>query len=105
MKILLWCNDLTIRFKLEAKWKSHGAVMLKKTEADTPDLIVVDLAVRDALDQIKRLRALHPAADIVAFDAQFDADVFDAAQAAGAGDFAPRGSIAERITRRLSAAA
>ena len=105
MKILLWCNDLTIRFKLEEKWKSAGAVMLKKTQADVPDLIVMDLAIRDALEQIARLRALHSEAEIVAFDAQFDADVFDAAQAAGANDLAPKGSIAERITRRLSAAA
>lgn len=105
MKILLWCNDLTIRFKLETKWKAAGAAMLKKTEADTPDLIVVDLAIRDALEQIARLRGLHADADIVAFDAQFDADVFDAARAAGANDLAPRGSIAERITRRLSATA
>lgn len=105
MKILLWCNDLTIRFKLETKWKSAGATMLKKTEVATPDLIVVDLAIRDALEQITRLRELHANAEIVAFDKQFDADIFDAAEEAGANDLAPRGSIAERIIRKLAAAA
>jgi hypothetical protein len=39
--------------------------------------------------------------DIVAFAAEFDAELFDAAHAAGANDVAAHGSIAERITRRM----
>jgi DNA-binding NarL/FixJ family response regulator len=101
MKIQLWCDDLTTRFRLEARWTEAGATMLKKSATEDPDCVVIDLRGRRALEHIARLRAERPAVDIVAFAAEFDAELFDAAHAAGANDVAAHGSIAERITRRM----
>lgn len=101
MKILLWCDDLMNRVRLESAWKAAGATVLKKTSAETPDCIVIDLGVRNACEQIARMRTEHPAVDIVAFGPHFDGDAFAAAKAAGATEIAARGSVLERITRRL----
>lgn len=101
MKILLWCDDLVSRLKLEAAWKSAGATMLKKTSPETPDCIVIDLAGRHALRNIAHLRATHPQVDVIAFAPEYDDALFAAAEQAGASDFAARGSIVERITRRM----
>lgn len=101
MKILLWCDDLISRMRLESAWKAAGATLLKKTGGEVPDCIVVDLGVRDACGHIGRLRAAHPEVDIIAFGPHFDAESFAAAKAAGATEIAARGSIVERITRRL----
>jgi DNA-binding response OmpR family regulator len=101
MKILFWCDDLTNRMRLASAWKEDGATLLKKTTAETPDCIVIDLAVRNALAHIARLRASHPGVDIIAFGAKFDDETFGGALAAGATEVAALGSIRERITRRL----
>lgn len=101
MKILLWCDDLVIRFKLESAWKAAGATMLKKTSTDAPECIVIDLAGRNALANVARLRASHPQIDVIGFAPEFDAELFAAAQEAGATEVAARGSVLERITRRL----
>jgi DNA-binding NarL/FixJ family response regulator len=104
MKILLWCDDLVIRLKLEAVWKSAGATMLKKTSQETPDCIVVDLGGRHALRNITHLRTTHPQVDVIAFAQEYDEELFAAAEQAGASDFAARGSIVERVTRRIPVA-
>ena len=104
MKILLLCHDLTTLLRLDSAWTAAGATVLKKTSSETPDCIVIDLGRRDALDQIARLRSLHPDVDIVTCAATFDGDVVEAAKAAGATDFAARSSIDLRIKRRLKLA-
>ena len=101
MKILLWCDDLMSRMRLESAWKAAGATVLKKKTSEVPDCIVIDLAVRNACDHIAQLRATHPQVDIIAFGPHFDADSFKAAKDAGANELAARSSIVERITRRL----
>lgn len=101
MKILLWCDDLMSRMRLESAWKAAGAALLKKKTTETPDCIVIDLAVRNALDHIRQLREAHPDVDIIAFGPHFDADMFAQAKEAGANEVAARGSILQRITRRL----
>lgn len=101
MKVLLWCDDLMSRSRLDSAWKAAGVTMLKKTTAETPDCIVVDLAVRNACDRIAQLRASHPEVEIIAFGPHFDAEAFKAAKEAGATEIAARSSIVERITRRL----
>lgn len=101
MKILLWCDDLISKMRLESAWKAAGATVLKKNSSETPDCIVIDLGVRDACGHIGRLRAAHPQTEIIAFGPHFDADAFAAAKSAGASELAARGSIVERITRRL----
>jgi len=101
MKILLWCDDLINRMRLESAWKAVGATMLMKRADDVPDLIVVDLRVRNACEHIAQLRSKHPEVIIVAFGPHFDADAFEAAKAAGATEIAAQGSIVERVTRRL----
>jgi hypothetical protein len=102
IKILLWCDDLMNRMRLESAWKAAGATMLKKKTTEVPDCIVIDLAVRNACTHIASLRAAHPDVDIVAFGPKFDAETFAAAKSAGATDIAAQGSIVERITRRLA---
>lgn len=104
MKIQLWCDDITTRLRLEFKWKALGATLLRKTATETPDCVVVDLAGRGALGRIAQLRERHPQVEIVVFAAQFDADAFSAAEAAGATELAAHNSIAERITRRIARA-
>lgn len=104
MKIQLWCDDLMSRMPLESTWKGLGATMLKKNSDETPDCIVIDLAVRRALEHIARLRASHPDVDIVAYAAKFEPELFEAAKQAGASDLAARSSIVERVMRRMAKA-
>ena len=42
-KILLLCHDLTTRMHLNATWTAAGVTMLKPTDDEMPDCIVVDL--------------------------------------------------------------
>lgn len=101
IKILLWCDDLMNRMRLESEWKASGATMLKKRGTETPDCIVVDLAVRNVCDHITQLRAAFPQVDIIVFGPQYDPETFEAAKRAGATEVAARGSIVERVSRRF----
>ncbi len=101
MKIQLWCDDLVIRLKLESAWKAAGATMLTKTSPEVPECVVLDLAGRRALENIAKLRAAHPEVVVIAFAPEYDAELFEQAKAAGATELAARGSILERVTRRL----
>lgn len=89
------------RVRIESRWKAAGAQLVKKDSTDTPDLIVVDLTARDAAGHIRRLRAQHPATDILAFGPHVDGDAFRAARAAGASECVARGSVVERVLARL----
>lgn len=101
MRILLLCHDLTTLMQLRSTWTTAGATVLNKSSADIPDCIVVDLGRRDALEQIARLRGLHPEVDIVACGHSFDEAAVTAAREAGANDFAARGFVDKRVARRL----
>ena len=101
MKILLLCHDLTTRLRLTHAWSSAGITMLHRTSGEAPDCIVIDLGRRDALDEIARLRALHPGVDIITCGPSFDGDAVAAAKAAGATDFAARSHVEQRVARRL----
>ncbi|BAL24122.1 hypothetical protein [Azoarcus sp. KH32C] len=101
MKILLWCDDLINRVRLESAWKTAGATVLKKNSTEVPDLVVVDLQARNACEHIAQLRQKHAQAGIIAFGPHFDAEAFEAAKAAGATEIAAQGSIVERVMRRL----
>ncbi|MDZ4252554.1 MAG: hypothetical protein U1A72_08265 [Sulfuritalea sp.] len=100
-KILLLCHDLTTRLRLTHVWSAAGVAMLPRTSSETPDCIVIDLGRRDALQEIARLRALHPQVDIITCAATFDGPAVEAAKAAGATDFAARGHVDKRVARRL----
>ncbi len=100
-KILLLCHDLTTRLRLTHIWSAVGVTMLNRTSGETPDCIVIDLGRRDALDEVARLRALHPDVDILTCAATFDGGAVEAAKAAGATDFAARGHVDKRVARRL----
>ncbi len=100
-KILLLCHDLTTRLRLTHIWSTAGVTMLPRTSAETPDCIVIDLGRRDALDEVARLRALHPEVDIITCAATFAGDAVEAAKAAGATDFAARAHVDKRVARRL----
>lgn len=99
MKILLLCHDLTTRMHLSATWTEAGVTMLKPTGEDVPDCIVVDLGRRDSLDEITRLRALHPTVTIIACFASFNEEAVAAAREAGADDFAARSFVERRVAR------
>ena len=101
MNVLLWCDDLMTRTRLESAWKNAGVTMLKKTSTEIPDCIAIDLGAREAIAHITRLRASHPQTDIIAFGPHMDSDAFKAAKEAGASELAARSSIVERVTRRL----
>jgi hypothetical protein len=101
MRILLLCHDLTTLLRLEHAWTAAGATVLKKTSTETPDCIVIDLGRNDALAEITRLRALHPAVDIVTCAVTFVVDAMGGANAAGATDFAARDHVDRRVARRL----
>jgi DNA-binding NarL/FixJ family response regulator len=105
MKILLWCDDLMSRVRIESAWKQAGAQVLKKNDPDRPDYVVMDLTARDALAHIERLRKDFPNVDILAFGPHVDGDAFKAAKAAGANELVARGAVVDRVLRRLSAPA
>lgn len=105
MKILLWCDDLMTRTRIESAWKAAGALILRKNAADTPDLVVMDLTARNAVDEITRLRAQWPDCAILAFGPHVDGDAFKTAKAAGATELVARGAVVERVLRRLAPAA
>lgn len=105
MKILLWCDDLMSRTRIESSWKAAGAQVLRKNTSETPDLVVVDLTARDALAEIGRLRTAWPEAALVAFGPHVDGDAFKQARAAGASEIVARGAVIERVLARLRGAA
>lgn len=100
-RILLLCHDLGTRLQLAATWTAAGATMLAPTSNETPDCIVIDLGRRDALEEIARLRSLHPGVGIISCGASFDEAAVTAAKAAGADDFAARSFVDRRVSRLL----
>lgn len=100
-KILLLCHDLATRLRLTHIWSTAGVTMLPRTSSETPDCIVIDLGRRDALTEIERLRAVHPDVDIITCAATFDQAQVEAAQMAGATEFAARSFVDKRVVRRL----
>ncbi len=103
MKILLLADDLMSRVRIESHWKKAGAELLKNDSAAKPDLIVVDLGARDALERIRHMRSAHPATDILAFGPHVDGDVFRQAKAAGATQLVARGKVLEKVLGRITA--
>jgi DNA-binding response OmpR family regulator len=101
VKILLWCDDLMTRTRIESRWKAAGAEILRKSNTDRPDLIVLDLTVRNAFAEIERLRTVWPGVDVLAFGPHVDGDAFKQAKAAGATEIVARGSVVERVLARL----
>lgn len=101
MKILLWCDDLMSRTRIESAWKAAGARILRKNTSEVPDLVVLDLTVRDALAEIPRLRTAWPGADLLAFGPHVEGETFKAAKAAGATELVARGSVVDRVLARM----
>jgi DNA-binding NarL/FixJ family response regulator len=101
VKILLWCDDLMTRTRIESSWKAAGAEILRKASTDRPDLIVLDLTVRKAFAEIERLRTVWPDVDVLAFGPHVDGDAFQQARAVGATEVVARGSVVERVLARL----
>jgi DNA-binding response OmpR family regulator len=100
-KILLLCHDLTTRLNLTSLWVAAGVNMLKPADEEVPDCVVVDLGRRDSLDEIARLRALHPEVTIIACFASYNEEAVVAAREAGADDFAARSFVDRRVARLL----
>lgn len=101
MKILFWVDDLMTRTRVESRWRQAGAEILRKSSAELPQLIVIDLTAAGALEHIRSLRAAHPTVDILAFGPHVDGDAFKAARAAGANNVVARGKVVERVLALL----
>jgi hypothetical protein len=101
VKILLLCDDLMSRTRLASAWKTAGAQLLGRDSGEAPDLAVVDLATRNALEEISRLRSTFPAATVLAFGPHVDGEAFKAAKAAGASEVVARAAVVERVLRRF----
>jgi DNA-binding NarL/FixJ family response regulator len=104
MKILLWCDDLLSRTRIESAWKAAGAEVLRKNTTETPDLVVMDLTARDALAEIPRLGARFPGVEVIAYGPHVDGEAFKQARAAGAAEVVARGAVVERVLKRLAPA-
>jgi DNA-binding NarL/FixJ family response regulator len=102
MKILLWSDDLMSRTRIESAWKAAGAQVLRKNASEQPDLVVMDLTARNALDEIRRLRGANPDLDILAFGPHVDGDAFKGAKAAGASELVARGKVIERVLAKMT---
>jgi len=101
MKILLWCDDIMSRTRIESAWKAAGAHVLRKNASEQPDLVVMDLTAHNALTEIERLRAAWPEVKILAFGPHVDGAAFKQAKAAGASELVARGKVVERVLARL----
>jgi len=101
VKILLWCDDLMSRTRIESAWKAAGAQVLRKNTAEDPDLVVMDLTAANALGEIERLRKSYPDIPILAFGPHVDGDAFKQAKAAGASELVARGKVTERVLLKL----
>lgn len=101
MKILLWCDDLMTRTRIESAWKSAGAQILRKHDAERPDFIVMDLTARDAMAHIARLRADYPDVELLAYGPHVDAEAFRGAKEAGAGEIVARSAVVDRVLKRI----
>jgi DNA-binding NarL/FixJ family response regulator len=101
MKILLLCDDLMSRTRIESAWKNAGATLLRRHDAGVPDLVVVDLISRDAVAEIARLHAARPAVPVLAFGPHVDGEAFRQAKAAGADECVARGAVVDRVLGKL----
>ena len=97
MKILLWTDDVMSRVRIESRWKTAGAQILKRHSPEAPDLIVVDLTAAAALGQMRRLRAAFPEVSIIAFGPHVDGAAFTRARAAGATHAVARSKVVEQV--------
>ena len=102
MKILLWTDNLLTKSNLAGTWQNAGAELLPKKSGETPELIVVDLTARDAVEHIAQLRAQYTEAEILAFGPHVDGEAFKQAKAAGATGQVARGAVVERVLSKLS---
>lgn len=103
MKILLWSDDLMSRTRIESAWKAAGAQVLRKNTTERPDLVVMDLTARNALEEIMRLRASWNDVDVLAFGPHVDGDAFKAAKVAGATELVARGKVVDRVLQKIGA--
>ncbi len=101
MKILLWMDDLMGRVRIESRFKAAGAEVLKKGSGERPDLIVLDLTAKGALEHIAELKGRFPDVPLIAFGPHVAGEAFKAARAQGADEIVSRGSVVERVLAKL----
>lgn len=103
MRILLKTRNLFTRSQLEGAWGKAGARMLGD-EVGVPDLIVLDLTLPDAEQEIARLRARFPGVELLVFGPHVDGTAFKRARTAGSTAQVARGKVVERVLARLNSA-
>ena len=100
MRIDLLCDNLLTRTRLQETWKRAGCDV-RRLGDEVGDFVVVDLSARGAIERIGELRARLPEVEILAFGPHVNGEAFKAARAAGATRLVARGSVLDRVLRRL----
>ncbi|HKJ76766.1 MAG TPA: DNA-binding response regulator [Gammaproteobacteria bacterium] len=101
MKILHRTDDLMGRVRLDSRWQSAGAEVVKKEDGEAPGMIVLDLQVKDAMATLKHLRESYPEAELVVYGPHVEGEALKEAKAAGADLVVARGKVAEKVLARL----
>lgn len=104
MNILLRTDDLMSRVRLSSHWAKVGHEVTTTPGAVTPDMVVVDLSNRQALDRLRQDRTAFPATTIVAFGPHVDGETLKNARMAGADHAIARGSVLEKVLQMLISA-
>ena len=101
MNVLLRTDDLMSRVRLSSRWAKSGHEITIAPGATIPDMIVVDLSNRQALDRLRQDRTAFPTTTIVAFGPHVDGETLKNARVAGADHAIARGSVLEQVLQML----
>jgi len=101
MNIILWTDDIMSRVRIESRWKKVGANIIKRSDEESADLIVIDMQAQEALQTIKRLRASRPDMYLIAYGPHVDGAALKTAREAGANEVVARGKVVDRVLRRI----
>ncbi|MBF0454521.1 MAG: hypothetical protein HQL72_06845 [Magnetococcales bacterium] len=97
MVIVLKSRDLMRRVRLSSAWKGAGHTVLERQGGERVDLIVVDLALPDAMEQIKGDRTSHPQITLLAFGPHTDEAALQEAKTAGAHQIVSQGGVVKHV--------
>lgn len=102
MFIQLITENLFTRSQLEGAWRNAGADVGVEGPDGGPSLIVIDLTLPDAVDNIRSLRQRYPGVEILAFAPHLDGESFKQARAAGTTSGVARAQVRDRVLAQIS---
>lgn len=101
---ILIAPDRGVLSRLSRLSAEFGLAWVAAQDADTADLVVIDLAVPQAVEEVGRARKRWPCAVIAGYLDVPDPELWTAGQRAGADLVANRGALAVRLRPLLGAA-